>query len=461
MSAAAILLFARSAAAQSTGAAPFRARGEGVEARRSVLQARIQALRTAVRDSLQANASDLLPTLDPAPPPVHRGYRLLPRIIGDAPQSATDGPIVTVYSWAWTDSLIAEARLRADSISARTHRARDRADYVRVVADFNALVAHRRLIDSHVEHNWQWQAAIAADTPRFAATLMTIDSVVARRLVTADGRPAMSPFSIGIDSSRDSVALRVPIVTDIEDARFLLALRNAVEAQWRMAIGPRWHRVVLDIRTMTPRDLYCAPRAAPCAPPADGAAIDVAAHVARFPAGAAVLTTGAAQAQVVGGRAFVLGPRDVAPRTLAHEFGHLLGFDDAYLRGGRNLGADGFEIVELVPNRQDVMASPGFGSVLPRHFEQLEDNVKADGAMRAGLAAMYERGDAPTAVRLFRAVLGHRPDHYGATFQLAKSLDRSGDSTTATIVWKRMLDMAIAQHDEATVKTVRSRLGIP
>jgi cytochrome c-type biogenesis protein CcmH/NrfG len=107
------------------------------------------------------------------------------------------------------------------------------------------------------------------------------------------------------------------------------------------------------------------------------------------------------------------------------------------------------------------MASPGFGKVTARHFEQLEPNLRADRAMRMGLSAMYETGDAVAAVRLFRETLRVRADHYGATFQLARALDRTGDSTAATVVWKRMLELATAQHDEATVKTVRSRLGLP
>jgi hypothetical protein len=87
----------------------------------------------------------------------------------------------------------------------------------------------------------------------------------------------------------------------------------------------------------------------------------------------------------------------------------LLGFDDAYPRGRRDLGADGFAIVELIPDWGDVMASPGFGAVGRRHFEQLDANLMADRAMRAGLAAMYERRDAPEAVLRFREVLTSGP----------------------------------------------------
>jgi hypothetical protein len=443
---------------EASGAQPsFERRGNAVEARRRALQERIASLRASIRDTLQASAPDLLARLDPAPPPIPQGYGLLPRIVTDGPQSADSTYILSVYSWPWTDTLIARTSRRAAKLAAATGR----PDYARVVDEFNAIVADRRLVDSHAEHNWQWQRAIAADPAHFARVTTTIDSAVAGRTVATLPAPAMPRIEVSLDESvPDTIVLRVPMVTDIRDTAFVRAFRNAVESRWKTAGHPAY-RVTIDFRFADVGDLYCAAAAAACSPPAAGSTIDVAAHIARFPAGFAVLTTGATQPQVIGGRALVLGPRDVTPRTLAHEFGHLLGFDDAYLRGQRDLGPDGFAIVELVPNRLDVMASPGYGSVLPRHFRQLEPNLRAGVAMRAGLAALYDRHDPHAAAGLFRETLRLRPDHYGATFQLAKALDQGGDSVTATVVWKRMLELATAQHDEATVKTVRSRLGLP
>jgi hypothetical protein len=81
--------------------------------------------------------------------------------------------------------------------------------------------------------------------------------------------------------------------------------------------------------------------------------------------------------------------------------------------------------------------------------------------MKAGLAAMYERRNPRAAVILFRLVLAERPDHYGATFQLAKALDQSGDTTLADPVWTRMLGLSQAIGDTATTRIVKNRLGIP
>ncbi len=71
------------------------------------------------------------------------------------------------------------------------------------------------------------------------------------------------------------------------------------------------------------------------------------------------------------GRYIALGPAGITRTTLAHEFGHILGFSDAYMRGFRDLGEDGYEILELVPNPDDIMAAPGIGRVQQRHFEAL------------------------------------------------------------------------------------------
>jgi hypothetical protein len=237
--------------------------------------------------------------------------------------------------------------------------------------------------------------------------------------------------------------------------------QSTIERLWAGRANGLPHQVRLDIRFISSRALYCGASIAACTPPTRGAAVDLPSHLARFPADLAVLTTGGTQPHVLGGRSMILGPRDLAARTLAHEFGHILGFDDAYLRGYRSLGDDGYAIIELVPDRADIMSSSGGSEVQQRHFEQLVANLRAERAMKAGLAAMYERRNPREATTLFREVLADRPDHYGAHFQLAKALDQAGDSTSALVVWKRVLDLARASGDSSTAAIAARRVGSP
>ena len=64
---------------------------------------------------------------------------------------------------------------------------------------------------------------------------------------------------------------------------------------------------------------------------------------------------------------------------MAHEFGHILGFIDGYFRGYRDLGEDGYEVVEIVVDPADIMSAPITGRVLPLHLEKLISGSHAQG----------------------------------------------------------------------------------
>lgn len=83
----------------------------------------------------------------------------------------------------------------------------------------------------------------------------------------------------------------------------------------------------------------------------------------------------------------------------------------------------------------------------------------ADAAMKAGLDAMYQRGEAEAAVRHFRRVLELNPTHYGATFQLAKALDAAGRPEEARPLFEKMKPLAEAAGDTETLNTVTARLA--
>ena len=78
--------------------------------------------------------------------------------------------------------------------------------------------------------------------------------------------------------------------------------------------------------------------------------------------------------------------------------------------------------------------------------------------MSEGLAALYEENEPLRAQAAFRKVLERIPGHYGATFQLAVALDKSGDGPSARPVWEKVLTMAESYHDQDSANRARLRL---
>ena len=95
-----------------------------------------------------------------------------------------------------------------------------------------------------------------------------------------------------------------------------------------------------------------------------------------------------------------VGPEDIAESTLAHEFGHLLGFGDEYVRGYRDLGTEGYEILEILPDGKDIMASSGAGSIHRYHFTALVAGTH----FRSGLA-FASNGEHQAAVSAYRKAI--------------------------------------------------------
>jgi tetratricopeptide (TPR) repeat protein len=81
--------------------------------------------------------------------------------------------------------------------------------------------------------------------------------------------------------------------------------------------------------------------------------------------------------------------------------------------------------------------------------------------MKSGVDSLYAKSDPEAAAKAFRRVLAKNPEHYGANFQLAVALDRSGKSAEARPLWEKSLAMAEAIKDETTADTARKRLGLP
>lgn len=368
--------------------------------------------------ALKANAPDLLSLLE-SPEPMRHGYRVLPKIITGAPAPEQRPRAQSLwYSWPWTDHLIDEAlreiagsatqlkRAAALSLTAR------RKVYEKLAVSYRQIRQQQKIIDAHIQYNRLWQTSIAANRLRYDRETILHDAVLERQAITD---ALKTPFAgalknalaklQGIDLSKAFAwtkrslmerelllardihqaigtlntpafvrvehrvphlwIIHVPLYTDIEDHAFVRSVKDTIEEIWRVRDGEDEFRVELAISLFSAGQLYTGRQL-----PRTGDKIDLYQHVALFPADRAVLTSGAL-ATHVNGRALILGPHDLTRRVLAHEFGHILGFTDTYFRGYKDLGKNGFQVMEVVADPKDIMGAPDTGGVLRNHFERI------------------------------------------------------------------------------------------
>lgn len=88
-----------------------------------------------------------------------------------------------------------------------------------------------------------------------------------------------------------------------------------------------------------------------------------------------------------------------------------------------------------------------------------EAQAKPRDPMAEGLDALYTQKDPAKAVARFREVLAADPTHYGATYQLATALEQAHDLPAARATWAKMLTLAEASRDEATITQARARMA--
>ena len=81
--------------------------------------------------------------------------------------------------------------------------------------------------------------------------------------------------------------------------------------------------------------------------------------------------------------------------------------------------------------------------------------------MASGLELLYQKNDPIAAERVFRQVLEHNPNHYGAHYQLAAAIDRAGRPAEARAMWQDVLKSAEAVNDTPTIKLAQARLAAP
>jgi hypothetical protein len=358
----------------------------------------------------------------PAPRPVRYGYQILPNLHEDSPAELareSSRAVSNSYSWPRTEQLINGELPKIEEIEQKLKvmnqlSPQDRhAVYEKILAEYPILDENQKIIDSHVHYNKFWQATIAADRTRYDALTAMHDKAVERQTIL-DALAAKSDAEFrtlianikGINTSElrsllekelsarektlaaqihdrnDAIDLpkyvklsnpkphvwtvEAPLYTDITDAKFLARFKEAIEKLWYVEDREDVFKLRLEIRKISPQKLYANGKT-----PKVGDHLDMNAHAKHFPTNGGALTTGSNTTYSVPGRFIALGPQGLSYNVAAHEFGHILGFVDGYFRGYHDLGADGFEVLEIVPDPDDIMCTPGAGHVRRHHFAKI------------------------------------------------------------------------------------------
>lgn len=385
-------------------------RGDEVEAKFSRFSERLEQAYVRLSGLLRETAPQLFEELKEKPPvKLRSGYQILPEILSDTRsqiKSARD--FFHSYSWPRTEHLLKERSKRLAALSQAIETTAASIDpeaaqtgFAKLASDYKALRKDHALIESHIRHNRLWQEQIAKSPEVFerGTTLYKLAAErqdILDRQAGGDADPVLSErerallakirdgqsrtwVPVYVRSRQQSAGVwevTVRLYTDIEDEAFLREFRRIIESYWRYEDDEVRFQIKLSIQRVSAAGLQSRDferrdsEFAASNGPAEGDQVDLNRHLSLFPADGAALTTGAEKIHTRG-RFILLGPEAVAPRTLAHEFGHVLGFRDEYLRGYRDLGDDGYEILEASPDPDDIMCSSGTGAVLRRHFEQL------------------------------------------------------------------------------------------
>lgn len=329
----------------------------------------------------RAEAPALVPRLSTPPRRQPSGYGILPELEETGPASALAKE--RYYSLKHVAGRVRQALRDAMALAA----AQSGAPLEPLVEEYERLRARLRSDQKHIAYHAFWQRAVVEQAEFFAGRNRVVALV--RELEdqrTQDGSSAsiaalesklqdeLTSFKpargLAAEVGEDGTCvLLVTVFTDIEEEDFLSAFADAVAAAFvhsRAALAKRY-AVELELKRISPAELY------PEGAPGLGEAIDGEAHLARFPGGALILTTGAKSTHAMQGRYVLLGPSPTTRRTLAHEFGHLLGLSDAYLRGYDGDPGDPFGVVlvEWTGLIDNLMGRPNGGRVSEEMIETL------------------------------------------------------------------------------------------
>jgi hypothetical protein len=347
------------------------ARGDDVEVVFKAQASQLQTFFTSFKAALESDAPSLVSMLESPAKPPKSGYQRIPQIVANT-TSLNKARVAAVFSWKSTERRVNDASAKLASSADRLASIRSASienrlsAYRELLSTYRDLLAEQRVIESQIQYNRFWQKAAVDDPRRFQGNMKLIDAILRGEMPELPAAEFTRPSYLRVEVERGQTVIHLPVYTDISDDAFLKQVKDAVERVWRFDSDGIRVRVDVEFRRRTAVELYGNDPA-----PRQNAAIDVAQHVKRFPLDGAVLTTGATSTYAIAGRYIALGPTSIVPNAIAHEFGHLLGFVDGYLRGSRSLADHSLEIVELIPDGDDIMSMPGTGHVTRQHFEAL------------------------------------------------------------------------------------------
>jgi tetratricopeptide (TPR) repeat protein len=322
-----------------------------------------------------------------------------------------------------------------------------------MVESYLELQKEHRFIEGMIQHNWLWQREISLRKPKYDKSTRVHDAIVERTLLIdalsadndedyenalqktayagANYAGLKTELSARIDTSNELIRVasrgltprdhvrfeqprphlwifHIPVITDIEDQVFLQEFKEAVEQRWCLRDGEDEFRIEIELRQLSAVAPYDngsnTAESDNIKVPGKGEQINLVQHCRKFPKDAARLSSGARKTYIRAGCMFV-GPEDVAESTLVHEFGHLLGFGDEYVRGYRDLGTEGYEILEILPDGKDIMASTGAGGIHRYHFTSLVAGTH----FRSGFA-FANNGEHQATVRAYRKAIAINDD---------------------------------------------------
>ena len=371
---------------------PWEKKYDQLRKQRGIIFSHLEDTYAVLERRVKIEKPALMPRLSLEPPePRASGYGLLPEVRNNAAHAVVD-PKETLYALRWLEHRLAEELQKSEELD---ELVQGEMEIEPLVARFEKSLKTLRNLEDHLSYHGKWQKAVV----RYPAYYRQKNKLVAlareiRTLLTNNGPPeqiaelrqqlieSVAPFKptpglqiLILEGSE--LVLPVTVCTDIDNSDFLQAFQEGVQDSFSRSPAARAIRFAVDLefRLIGADTLY------PDGVPNRGAKIDMKAHSALFTDCPLVLTTGASSLNARAGSRIFLGTRPVSRRTLAHEFGHLLGFEDAYVRGYDGEPGDpyGVVIVEWTGLTADLMGDPGQGEVSE---EMIATLIAAYGAQR-------------------------------------------------------------------------------